>query len=196
MKFLQLIDTNRYLADIGMIIGGWGEIRHIEGPAKEDGWLSYPAPSGARELLNFSQHICGWLPPGGWKMVRLDNSTNFDVTQATFFGSLIAGYGHDLKFCSEKQRTLLFEFDKENSDKINLLISHLVNLLLLFDCHAQVVSSGGTSGEILSVQDGYVYFLSRNAGGAAQQIVKEAEMNPLIGPQWIQQIIGNTDSSL
>lgn len=54
----------------------------------------------------------------------------------------------------------MFEFGA--NEKVNLqtevVLSHLIHLMLVYEAHCYLLSSEGPSGEMLAIQDGFVYF--------------------------------------
>jgi len=191
MKCLTFNEANAYLSAIGMMLGNWNQVTDIDSSVhKARSYEKGRAPAGSLELLNFAQHMAGWVPNGDWKIIQLDNSTNLDPIQASLFGGLMYGPRdiRDLDF--EEQRTFLFQLGQSDDSSTELLIAHLVYLLLLFECHGYVVSSGSSSGEVLSLQDGFVYLSSRDKEAAgAKSILQASEKNPLMAPAWVQKII-------
>lgn len=183
--------ANEYLASIGMQIGNWNEIVDLKKNSNVNvGWKNYPAPRNSRELFNFSYHVAGWLPTGSWKIVQIDNSNYLDAVQAQFVERLLFGPNNTttLSNCG----TLLFEFENCANDNNNteLLISNLIYLFLLFECHAYFVSSNCLFGEYLAIQDGYAYFIANEKGICGAEILLNAfSQNPLLPPQWIAPII-------
>ena len=86
-------------------------------------------------------------------------------------------------------RTLLFEFgdSPKHNQLTELLIANVLFLLLLFEAHAYLVSSGAQEGEFLGVQDGYIYFIARHTQKleSAQTLINQFEQNPRISPSWL-----------
>jgi hypothetical protein len=55
-----------------------------------------------------------------------------------------------------------------------------------------VVSSGGNAGQILSFQDGFAYFSANDEEVfGAKFLLQQAIEEPLVAPEWIQEIIKN-----
>lgn len=85
-------------------------------------------------------------------------------------------------------RTLLFESSGKRSLDLatELLISNLIYVFLLFECHGYVVSSSGVKGQRLGIQDGFIYFIHHEDNGfSAKQILGKFESNPLMSPGWV-----------
>src|SRR5580765_269608 len=185
MKILSLVEANRYLEAIGMKIGSWGEISPVLG---RQSWTKYQAPKEG--LLSFSQHIAGWLGNGKWKIFQVDNSTGWmDPVQASFFGGLLFGGEQVPNVNALKERTFLFEFAgrPEENDRLELLISNLIYVFLLFSSHGYVASDGG---RVVGLQDEFVYLHSDKEGlSSAKTMLKNLAAHPIASPQWVIDII-------
>ena len=191
MKRLTTQGARSYLGQIGMGIGAWNQIVGIgEQPGARNNWINYQAPEDAHQLLNFSQHVAGWLPQGTWKILQLDNSNAFDPVQSFLFERCLSGGEENLDLAT--QRSFLFEFgpDKRSNASSELLISQLIFMLLLFEGHGHIVSSGCTSKR-LAIQDGFVYFVSDTESDRAnaESLLEDFESDPLMAPRWITEII-------
>lgn len=193
MKRLTIQETDALLCRIGMRIGDWNRIADLNNAEKDKrARTSYRAPRGSNELHNFSLHVAGWLPKGDWKIFQIDNSTSLDPVQASLFGRLLFGSENVPDFNLVANRTFLFEFgtDESANENTELLISNLIHVFLLFECHGYVVSSGSRSGQLLGIQDGFAYFDSKDAEiSGAKSLLKGFERSPLIAPQWIMDIV-------
>jgi len=192
MKCLTVDEANAYLSEVGMKVGEWNQIVDIGSQSKKSDWLNYRAPKD--QLLKFSQHVAGWLPEGSWKMLQIDHSTGWiDPVQASLLGGLLFGAEALRDMNSTENRNFFFEFGKERyfDDNQELLISNLIYVLLLFESHAYVVSSKGTAGQRLGIQDGYVYFSSRDRSDIlkAEALIKKFENNPSASPKWVSEIV-------
>jgi hypothetical protein len=187
MKFLDKDDANLRLRVIGMEVGDWNEIVDVNRhPDQKDYFINYRAPRDAASLYCFSQHVAGWLPDGDWKLFQIDNSTLLAPDEEFFFACLLCSLNSS--FDPSKNRTLLFEFGngKVSDVSADLRISNLIYAFLLFECHGYVVSSSSIGGEILGVQDGFIYFLSRNIHvSGARELIIEFEKNPMSSPKWL-----------
>jgi hypothetical protein len=113
-------------------------------------------------LYVFSAHLLQWLGVIDWVLVQIDNSSNFDTSQAVIFQRLMM---QDSK-SSHPQKELPYSYylvsDTQGgwtfSEKIS--ICQVIFWLLLFEQHGQVVSSGCSSGRYLSLQDGFAYLIA------------------------------------
>jgi hypothetical protein len=180
MRLINRDQTNAYLSEIGMSIGSWNQITNgTEGLNQKSPWISCRAPEKSRELHNFAQHVIKWLPRGVWKIVQIDNSTSPSQDEAFLINRLLFGSSESSQL--PLGGALLFEFVKGADANEDLLLSNLVFLLLLFECHGQVVSSSCRDGKILSVQDGFVYFISHTNSDIsdARMLLKQLEDAPL-----------------
>jgi hypothetical protein len=183
--------ANKHLEKIGMKIGEWNQITTPD--VKELNYLNYKAPSSAKELENFASHVAGWLASGTWKMFQIDNSSYLDATQAYTFSRLLFGTDEPINFV--ENGTFLFEFNKEKylDRYTEVLISNLIHLFLLYECHGQIVTLDSLSRQILSIQDGFIYFIS-DADGLlkAKTLMENFESNPLSAPHWVVDFIIDT----
>ena len=192
MKCITVQQANAYLNHIDMEIGDWNQIADTTGFQQDKSfWINYRAPDNSHELLKFSQHVAGWLPIGDWKIFQIDNSSVWiDPVQTSLISGLL--FGMENVSWLAKNRTFLFEFGKdENTDSsTELLISNLIFTFLLFECHGYVVSSNSNVGQRLGIQDGFVYFSSKEKNlSGAENLLKNFERHPLKAPQWVLDII-------
>lgn len=191
MKCLTIQEANTYLNSIGMEIGDWYRITDI--PGRQFGkpkWINYQAPKEG--LLNFSHHVAGWLPKGDWKIFQIDHSTGWmDPVQASLFGGLLFGADDIPDLNQIENSTFLFEFGKNKTadENTELLISNLIYVFLLFESHGYVVSSNSSAGQRLGIQDGFVYFSSREKNiSGAEGLIKNFERDSLELPKWVMEI--------
>jgi hypothetical protein len=193
MKCLNENEANAQLSTIGLMLGNWNQITDIDtAPNKKRSHVKFRAPTNSLKLLNFSRYAAGWIPKGEWKIFQLDNSTNFDPVQTSLFGGLVYGYQNIPSVDLRDRRTFLFNFFNDDDKKTELLVSNLIYLILLFECHGYVVSSGGNAGQILSFQDGFAYFSANDEEVfGAKFLLQQAIEEPLVAPEWIQEIIKN-----
>lgn len=192
MKCLSKDDANLQLRSIGMELGDWNKIvdvnRHRD---QNDYFINYQAPRDALNLYCFSQHVAGWLPNGDWKIFQIDDSTSLKPDEEFLLTCLLCTPSNSLDFSNN--RTFMFEFGsrKDFDVSADLSIANLIFAFLLFECHGYVVSSSSNGGEMLGIQDGFIYFLSRNGHiSGAQELINEFEKNPISSPKWIRQIEG------
>lgn len=188
VKSLSIIDANVYLNGLGMVIGDWGQIKTLI-ENNEIKKINFPAPENALELFNFASHISAWLPKGDWKLFQMDNSSHMNAYEAYLFSKLLFGRDEVINF--GEMGPILFEFgiSKELDECTEMLISNLICLFLLFKSHGQMVSSS-CNRKILSIQDGFIYFISDDRGLLeANAILEKYESNPLLSPDWVDEII-------
>lgn len=194
MRYLTTQKANTYLCQVGMQIGDWNQLTEVATlESGESSWINFQAPKGAQELLNFSQHVAGWLPKGAWKIFQVDNSCSLDAVQMDFVGRLIRDSELVRKIL--ERRTWIFEFGNDvNADaSAELCLSNLIYSFLLFESHGYAVSSGGSARQYLAIQDGFVYFYSNEEGiEDVKRLLKDFENDPLVPPQWILGIIIET----
>jgi hypothetical protein len=189
MKSLKPEDAQVYLDRIGMEIGVWNQISDIGGQhINELKWLKYRAPEKARELYIFSQHIAEWLPSGIWKLLQIDNSTTLDICESNLFCKLV-GIDDFIKFSEEIHcRTFLMETSRNTTLHAyeNASLTNLIYTLLLFECHAYIISSESRNGERIGIQDGFAYYISRqNDFFDIENSMKHLQSNPLASPRWV-----------
>lgn len=188
VKNLTIGDANRYLSSVGMEIGGWDRIK-LSNENNKIEKINYPAPENALELLSFANHVSTWLPKGDWKLFQIDNSGSLNAYQSHLFNKLLFGKDEIINF--DEMRTFLFEFgaNKEVNICTELLITNAIYFFLLFKSHGQVVSSIYSPRKILSINDGYIYFISDEVGQLeAKVILEKFESNPLLYPDWVGEI--------
>jgi hypothetical protein len=189
MKVISVNEANIFLKKIEMQIGEWNAINYVNWVSFKGMTCNYQAPREVRDLLRFCQQISTWLPKSRWKILKIDNSGGMNAIENSFFSGLL--YGEKFPPFISSDDALLFEFgdDESENEKIELLISNLIYAILMFESHAQVASSVCNDGELLNVQDGFVYFISKSKEKLidAQRIIDRYEKN--IAPEWITKII-------
>lgn len=126
MKCLTVPQANTYLQSIDMKLDDWNKITDISGEQdQKDNWINFRPQK--EHLLDFSQHVAGWLPKGNWKLFQIDNSTGWmDPVQLSLFGGLI--WGADGVPSSLEDKTFLFEFGNDSvaDENAELLIANLI----------------------------------------------------------------------
>lgn len=190
MGILKLEEANICLNSIGMEIDEWNRIKDISG--SQIYTLNYPAPKIARELVCFSQQIAGWLPKGDWKILQIEDASYFDSAEAFLFDKLIDSY-NEFNLDERNISTILYEFgnDINATHNTELQIAYLIFAFLLFQQHCTFASSNSCFGERLGIQDGFVYFYTRNEKllTETKSLLNDFERNPLTAPPWILEII-------
>ncbi len=174
-----------YLEPHGLKIGGWNELADSQGKVKSIR-SAHCGHMTALESMNFSQHVAGWLAKGDWKILQIDNSSSFTADASLLLSSLLLGPGQQVDLV--KNRTFLFEVcaSKVRDLQVEVAISHLINLLLVWEAHGYMVSAGAATGERLGLQDGFVYFYGSNARlEEATALLTEFEANPRRTAKWI-----------
>lgn len=192
MKCISTQQANEFLNSIGMTIGDWSQIADLqETNLNKSSWINCPAPK--TDLLNFSHHVAGWLPKGSWKIFQIDNSSGWmDPVQLSLFAGLLFGADKISEYNQTQNRTFLFEFGKNKDSDSNdeLLLANLIYIFLLFESHGYIVSSNSYSGQSLGIQDGYVYFSSREQKDIsnAETLLGSFARNPKTRPQWVIEV--------
>jgi hypothetical protein len=196
MRCLTDEQANLHLRKVGLELGDWGQAKFVaEDNGRDDEWVKYRAPDKALDLYSFSQHIAGWLHVGEWKIVQIDNSTNFSLEQATIFNQILSSRPERIDFI--KTRSFLFDYSGDTLERYraDIRVAFFANLLLLFEGHGSIVSVGGGSPLILSLQDGFVYFISREETelARARSLLACYEQNRLMSPSWITSISSGSE---
>lgn len=191
MKCISISKTNEYLNSISMMIGEWNQIKQKPNKKNEvTEPYQYKAPSDALEMFCFSRHLAGWLPSGDWNLLQIDNSTADYIDNASLFYSLLDGISNDIDLGRDKSFIFEYSKDKKENDMIKLKIANIIFVFLLFQWHGQLVSSGSKSGEIISLQDGFVYFYSfKMENSNIENMLNFFEEDPLRSPKWIIDIL-------
>ena len=197
VKHISSEEAQQRLLALGIEIGTWNQLHEVPGRGVLDSSIHVQAPRDARVLLNFAQHVVGWLPAGAWKILQLDYSNALDLVDASLFVGFLAGVVETTTPLPEV-RTLLFEFgqDQEENQSTELLIANLVFVLLVLEGHATLVSSDAAAKRYLSVQDGFVYFVADIQGiSDANCLLRGLEIEPLRAPQWVNAILEGAQTS-
>lgn len=188
MSTISKNEANRHLSELGMEIGEWNRITYMS-KEREPFWINAAAPKNARELFNYSQHVASWLPQGKWKILQVDDSTWPDAVQSSIFKAFLGS--EKIESVDIAGKSFLFELSETpQRDKAELLISHLIFFFLLFEQHGYLVSSGSVNGELLSLQDGFVYFYSKNQDvSGARSLLSDFKNNPRSYAGWVSDIV-------
>ena len=180
MRVLDADEANKYLSTVGMKVGSWNDLCDASGREYDrEHQVKYQAPKGGWELHRFVHHVASWLANGEWKIFQIDYSTALAYETYAF---LI----RRLLFCSNDEVpihcTLLFEI-KSGGPSEELVFFNLIFLFLLFQEHGAAVSSNSRSGKYLWIEDGFVYFMSRDDRDLAEAsaLLKRFEEHPLRG---------------
>lgn len=189
MKSLSTSDSNQFLAAIGMRIGDWNQIAPIDRTQADlMHRTSFTAPRESSALFCLAFHATGWLPPGQWKLLQIDNSNYFNVVDRSLLSQLLFGMEWRCDLNSPECSSFLFEYGDRGdvNRKTDLLIAHLIHSLLLVEGHAYLVSAGSKDQELLAIHDGALHFssLQADASGAANMVTR-FKGNPRGYPQWV-----------
>lgn len=174
-----------YFLSQGVKLGQWNGLEALPpkpGYAASDFCTGKPV----YELINFSQHVVGWLRKGDWKILQIDNSSYFFPDQALVLASLLIGPKKQVDLVNS--RTFLFEFGVGETEdfQTEVVLAYLINLMLVYEAHCYVLSSGGAAGEMLAVQDGVVYFYGDDARLAlAKTLLDEFAAMPNKVAPWV-----------
>lgn len=190
MRILAQNEADVYLRSIGMKIDEWARPTDAsDHKVSTRATEKLDAPSDGKELFVLSLHVAGWLPAGDWWLLQIDKSTSLSIDEASIISALLMGPGSNRKISSFG--SVLIEPSHESFSQ--LLISHLVFLLLLFEAHGHVVSSRSTDGQMISLEDGVVYLTSRNDDmSAASDCLGAFCRAPLSLPEWVVKLNDET----
>jgi hypothetical protein len=183
--------ADSYLSSKDLKIGGWNELTDL-GARVNSVRSRYCGRMSALESANFSQYVAGWLAEGDWKMLQIDNSSSFTCDQSLLLSSLLIGPTQRIDPVNDT--TFLFEFDSDQVQgfQTEVTISHLVNLLLVWEAHVYLASAGGLRGERLGLQDGFVYFYGSDARlREAERLLAEFEATPNKVASWVNSLNAN-----
>jgi hypothetical protein len=131
--------------------------------------------------LSASQHVAGWLPPGRWKLIQLDNSNVWSPVEASFIGTLLG------LSANAAPNSVLFEFGADNRANAfsELQIANVIFAVLLFEGHAYLASEGSNQSQLVGIQDGFVYLYSDTPTESA---VSWSDKIPTDTPGWVLEI--------
>jgi len=183
LRTLAIADVKHLLASVHLNIGAWNQVSDPSGrPYAASEWINHAAPVEALSLYCFSHQILRWLEPGDWILVHTDNSTNFTYDEIFLISRLLSEPTGGNSFAA--LRSVLFELSGSGASRERLLSGDLLYTMLLFRAHCQVVSAGSVRGQHLSLQDGFVYFISKDARDIsnALDLLKQLEQTPLLRP--------------
>jgi hypothetical protein len=188
------VETNALLYSIGLHVGIWNQItaKNFQNEKKEERYICIKSPRDAWDLYVFSQHISEWLPKGNWNILRFDNSTSLDAMQKV----ILSKYIKDFDFVKDNYKNYSFKLEfEETSNHImwEVEMSCIIFYILLFQAHAQIVSSSCERGQYLSIQDGFIYFMYENKKVKilTNNIVKRMEKNT--SPSWVINLIDKSN---
>lgn len=184
-KVLESELVNSYLLSQGLRLGlgnGLEAISPQGGPVAG----KFCTGKSVYELVNFSNHVAGWLRSGSWKLLQIDDSSYFYPDQESLLSALLVGPTQQVDLT--KHRTFLFEFGagKRSDFQTEVVIAHLTNLMLIYEAHCYFLSSGGGEGEMIAVQDGVVYFFGNDVRLAqARKLLEDFDADPNRSARWI-----------
>ena len=128
------------------------------------------------------------------RIQEIDNSTSLNVDQASLVSKLLP-CKEDLSDINSIS-TVLFEFgeSKDLDLSTELQIANLIFAFLLFEAHAYVVSSASTNGQMIGIQDGFIYFfLSSGTNDDATSLIESFEREQLVSPIWLLDILAERE---
>lgn len=177
-----------YFQRRGVKLGVWNGLEVLN---SEIEWVRSFCCTGKSvyELIDLSQHVAAWLAKGSWKILQIDNSSSFFADQSLLLSSLLLGPSQSVNFT--EHRTFLFEFgESQNEDsQTEVVLAHLINLMLVYEAHCYLLSSEGSAGEMVAIQDGFVYFYGgRSRLAQAEKMLSEFELAPNKVAQWVNDL--------
>ena len=180
--------ANSHLQHRGVKLGVWNDLEAI---SPESNYIQsfFCTGKSVYELVNFSQHVAGWLARGRWKILQIDNSSHVFEDQSLLLSLLLLGPSQHESFT--QNRTFLFEFgeNKQENLQTEILLAHLINLMLIYESHCYLISSEGSLGEMLGIQDGFIYFYGNSERLAeAKKLLNDFEASPSKAAQWINSL--------
>lgn len=183
MKVLSRQDADVLLSPLGVKIGHWNELSVIA-PDSQIAMTSLKAPTVAIELYVASLWLTDWLPKGKWKLIQIDNSTSPSKDESLLFERLMNSSMREWDVAT--QRTFLFDIDEDiaTRQRVDIVISSVIFLALMFEWHIHLVSDGGAQGQRLALQDGVIYCFGNEENiSAAKAVVEHLRLHPLATPQ-------------
>lgn len=178
-KQITNLEVNKLLKPLDMHIGAWCEIKDTHNGKN----VIYHVPRDADKMYIFAQHAANWIPKGKWKIFQIDNSTSLSKDAEIFLSAFLGKLDSNIDFSKEK--SFLLKFDNDLSDpKKQFILGDIIFTCLLFECHAYIVSEGSRNGEIISIQDGAIFFLFRDYDTyfSTKKLISEYEKNPYSYP--------------
>jgi hypothetical protein len=190
MRSLTTVEAEAHLRHVEMKIGDWSQLIDIDSRRQERWkWVHQRSPENIHKAYTFAQHVAGWLPHGDWKLLQIDNSNSFNPVQLALIRSLLSGPNWRGDLIS--QRSFIFEFtgEIESDSNVELIICNLIFAFLLFEGHAQVISSAAAAHRYISIQDGFAYLMSMNDESAANSLIENFERSGGYSPDWVGAIV-------
>lgn len=158
---MALLDT------VHLKIGEWGRLCDtLDRPYPAACVTVRQAPSDALALYQFMNLALQWLDTRGWALLQIDDSTNF-ISQDDAFSVFSASPCEVDENILNTHRSFLFKACDSQTSRDWYALRDLAHKLLLFGYHGQIVAQNSTHGLHLSVQDGFIYFKSREPGRLA-----------------------------
>ncbi len=185
IEIINNIEANNYLKNLGMYVGDWAGIHHIDNTKVKS--LSYCPKRDCNDWFVMSTHIASWLPNNSdWTIIQFDHSCSFgDMMHNSYLSSILNI--SDFNFISLNTRGLLLS-DIGNNSQYKFLLSKLIFLFVLFEIHGYIVNSNcKESKELISFQDGCLYFISiaKKSQDNIQNIIDLFQKDRNKYPDWL-----------
>ncbi|NLR74284.1 hypothetical protein [Leeia aquatica] len=168
MKPVSPPQAQALLDTVHMKIGSWGQLCDAtDRPFSPDGVEVRQAPRDALALYQCMDQALQWLDVQGWALLQIDYSSHFANSEEAWSVFPLSPAKVDAGML-DHYRTFLFEACDSQATRSWYALLDLAHKLLLFGYHFQIVAANSTHGQHLSVQDGFIYFMSRNPASLAK----------------------------
>lgn len=181
IKIMTDAQTNTLLSELDMELGEWGQIYDKKQPSSDPIYTGIRASDSGKQLFVLALHCVTWFAKSGWLILRFDKSSSLSSVQSGILSALLfeRRKPEAVEFYDQ---SILIEI-QNNEASIQCARAILVTTIyfvLLFETHAEIVSSESGNGRFLSMQDGHVYFMHREDDdrALAKSIASEFTGNP------------------
>lgn len=183
---LKEIEAAPYLQKIGTSIDSYGRAVSPQADCAE--WIQVRAPAEALASLNFARNAVSLLPRSEWALLLFNHASYLDPIDRFQFSRLI--FGNAATLATPPPQALLFNHP-ENTDL--LVLSDIINLSLLHNINAQLVTSEHRNGECISIEDGFLYInVDRSRSTEIGEALAKLEgKKPMTLPSWLSKINGD-----
>ncbi|MCG8668734.1 MAG: hypothetical protein MI867_04920 [Pseudomonadales bacterium] len=182
ISVLKVQEVVQLLEDMSLCIDQWGRVKD---KTKGKQLCSQYNPSReALELYCFAFHVAGWIRNDEWKLMLFDNSSLLSLDEKVVFSQFSSKEFENI-FCVENP-ALLVDLNVGSRSRSEIKVAYLIYFTLLFEAHCWIVSSACRHGQHLGIQDGFVYFISKDNEhiDSAQDLISNYETNKRKMPDW------------
>lgn len=183
ISVLKAQDVVKLLEKLSLSVDQWGR---VEDKVPGERLCSQYNPSrDALELYCFAFHVAGWIRNDEWKLMLFDNSSLLSFDEKIVFSQFSSEEFENI-FCVENP-ALLVDLSFGSRSRSEIKVAYLIYFSLLFEAHCWIVSSAGRHGQHLGIQDGFVYFISRDNAhiNSAQDLISNYEACKRKMPNWV-----------